>query len=221
VNGQGKDGGGKAIWLVDPIWLYETSQEDDFSQGLEKWSLYTFTNLRLKPGRKQGPQLLEDTAGKGGKVLHIRKSNAEQFTDAAVWNFPMGRRGAVEMKVKIPEGSSGCSISLTDSHRHPNDPEGEKEAMFSYSLKENGSILVKPNSWNILKLKWDMKMRTCAIYLNDEFVQNISQLNDSGMGISYVRFKSLAADGTVDDAGIMLDYINAKVEEVYSLKVFE
>lgn len=162
-----------------------------------------------------GPELIQDANAKGGKVLHIRKAKSDIFGDGAVWNFPMGRKGAVEMKVKIPEGSSGCSISLTDSHRHPNDPNGEKEAMFSFSLKENAPVLLKADNWHTLKLSWDMKRRSCAIYLNDKFIQNISQLNDSGMGISYIRFKSLAEVGTIDNAGLLLDWIKVNAEEDY------
>ena len=162
-----------------------------------------------------GPELIQDANAKGGKVLHVRKAKSDIYGDGAVWNFPMGIKGAVEMKVKMPEGSSGCSISLTDSHRHPNDPNGEKEAMYSFSLKENGSVLLKPDNWHILKLSWDMKGRSCAIYLDDKFIQNISQLNDSGMGISYIRFNSLAEEGTIDNAGLLLDWIKANAEDVY------
>ncbi|MCK5104953.1 MAG: exo-alpha-sialidase, partial [Cyclobacteriaceae bacterium] len=89
VTGQGEHGGGRAMFRISPEWLYETSQEDDFSNGLEKWSCYSFTKLGLKPGRMLGPELLLDEAAKGGKILHVRKAKSEIMGDGAVWNFPM------------------------------------------------------------------------------------------------------------------------------------
>ncbi|MCK4746456.1 MAG: exo-alpha-sialidase, partial [Bacteroidales bacterium] len=71
VTGQGEEAGGRAMFLVSPEWLYEKSMEDDFSGGLEKWSCYTFSDLSHQPGRNMGPELLDDPAAAGCKVLHI------------------------------------------------------------------------------------------------------------------------------------------------------
>jgi len=220
VTGQGEHGGGKSIWIVDPEWLYETKQEEDFLNGLEKWSAYTFSKVRKKPGRILGPHLIDDASAKGGKVLHIRKSDPVLFGDAAVWNFPMGRIGSIEMKIKMPVNSKGTLISLTDCHRHPNDPNGYKNAMFSFLLAENGAIDLKPDKWHLLKLQWNLDARNCEVYIDNEFNTNVPLINESSMGISYIRFNSSVQMGQVDSAGLMLDWIKSVSNSPYSENAF-
>jgi hypothetical protein len=216
VTGQGEHGGGRAIWLVDPRWLYETKQEEDFSNGLEKWSAYTFSNLKQKPGRILGPELLTNISEKGNKVLHIRKDKQDLLGDDAIWNFPMGREGSIEMRIKIPKGSKGHTISLTDCHRHPNDPNGATKAMFSFAIDENSFDAIKPGNWHTVHLKWNMNIRNCELYIDNKFFRNLVQNNDSGMGISYIRFKSLAKEGQVDYGGVFLDWIKSDSKQPYS-----
>lgn len=221
VTGQGEFGGGRAIWLIDPKWLYATDQEEDFSGDLEKWSCYTFTDLKQKPGRVLGPRLLDDPTADNGRVLHVRKDNADRYPDAAVWNFPMGRSGTIEMRVKVPENSKGCEISLIDSHRHPNDRNGITKSMFSFLLHQNGPLPIKPDEWHVVSLKWDMGMFNCSVYVDGEFVNNLRMQNQSGMGISYIRFHSSAGENQIDKAGLKLDWIKTHAEQVHSLDIFE
>lgn len=206
VTGQGEHGGGKAMFRISPQWLYETILEDDFSNGLEKWSCYTFIKLRLKPGRMLGPELIADANAKGGKWLHVRKAKSEAFGDGAVWNFPMGRKGELSMRVKIPEGSNGTAISLSDHHRHPNDPDGEQTAMFTIDSREFGNA-----QWQIATMKWDLDNKKCGLYINEKFHSEMAMFNNTQSGISYLRFRSLAREGTTDLNGIWIDWVKADV----------
>ena len=208
VTGQGEHGGGRAMFRISPEWLYETSQEDDFSNGLEKWSCYSFTKLGLKPGRMLGPELLLDEAAKGGKILHVRKAKSEIMGDGAVWNFPMMRKGELSMRVKAPEGSAGIVIALTDHHRHPNDPDGENTAMFSIDSRKFGDF-----QWQIMTIKWDLDYKKCDLYINENLHSKVSLINDTDNGISYLRFRSLAGDGTTDLNGIWIDWVKADVSD--------
>ncbi len=207
VTGQGEYGGGRAMFLISPEWLYERGLDDDFSGGLEKWSCYTFIKLGQKPGRWQGPELMDDPDAKGGKVLHIRKTDPEIFGDAAVRNFPMERKGKLSMRIKILPGSKGTSISLTDHHRHPNDPAGEKTAMFTLDSKG-----IPEEDWQILTMKWDVDKGKCAVSLNKDPLTVLKMENETGSGISYLRLRSLAEDGTKDDDGMLVDWVKVATE---------
>jgi hypothetical protein len=207
VTGQGEEGGGRAMFLVSPEWLYESTIVDDFSDGLEKWSCYTFSKLGQKPGRNVGPELLDDPTAEGGKVLHVRKAFPELFGDGAVRNFPMGRKGEMKISLKNNPGSQGTAISLTDHHRHPNDPDGEKTAMFTLDSK---SIL--GYEWQVLTLKWDLDNESCKVFLEDKLLTDMKPLNESASGISYLRLRSLAEKGTKDDAGLLVDWVKVNTE---------
>jgi hypothetical protein len=208
VTGQGEQGGGRTMFRISPEWLYETSHEDDFSKGLEKWSCYTFKKLALKPGRIMGPELLPDPEAKGGNILHVRKASSRFPGDGAVWNFPMGRVGELTMRVKVPEGSAGTAIALTDHHRHPNDPDGENTAMFSIDSRE---LAISPQ-WQIVTLKWYLDHNKCDLYVNKQFHSKITMKNSTQTGLSYLRFRSLAQEGETDQDGIWIDWVKAEVE---------
>ena len=207
VTGQGEEGGGRAMFRVSPKWLYETGMKDDFGDGLEKWSCYTFSKLGQKPGRNVGPELLDDPSAKGGKVLHIRKAVPEVFGDGAVRNFPMGRKGEMKIRLKILPGSQGTSISLTDHHRHPNDPDGDKTAMFTLDSKS-----IPGHEWQIVTMKWDLESESCKVYLEDKLLTDMNTENETGSGISYLRLRSLAEKGSKDDAGLMVDWVKVRTE---------
>ena len=207
VTGQGEHGGGKAMFRISPEWLTETSQEDDFANGLEKWSCYTFKELSKKPGRMLGPELLQAEGAKGGKILHVRKADSAIFGDGAVWNFPMGRKGELTMKVKIPKGSAGTAISLSDHHRHPNDPDGEQKAMFTIDSREFGNA-----QWQTVTLKWNLEKQNCDLLIDEKLNSKISLKNRTESGISYLRFRSLADKNAIDNEGILIDWVKVMVE---------
>ena len=217
VTGQGEYGQGRAILLLDPQWLCQTEQKDDFSKGLEKWSCYTFVKLGLKTGRTLGPRLLDDPQAKGGTVLHIRKKYSQCFADGAVWNFPMARRGMVELRVKINPGSNGTVIALTDHHRHPNDPDGENTAMFVTQVGGESGLPLKPACWYTVKLKWDLETKTCIACVDGTKAATLRLKNDTKTGISYLRFRSLAAKEDVDSAGLLVDCVASRSDDPYSL----
>ena len=211
VTGQGERGGGRAILLVDSRWFNETEHEDDFSAGLEKWSCYTFTDIRQKPARTLGPKLLDDVAAAGGKVLHLRKHLAKQRGDGAVWNFPLGRAGTLEMRIRVNPGSYGTTLMLTDHHRHPSDPGGEKTAMFLTHVGTEDGLPLQPNRWHTVALQWDLKSERCTVTVDGKESRTLELQNPTRSGISYVRFRSMARRAEVDTAGLLVDYVKARV----------
>ncbi len=213
VTGQGEHGGGRAVFLVDPKWLYQVEQEDDFSRGLEKWTCYTFTKLGSKPKRMLGPGLEDEPNSKGGKVLHIRKKYAQFPGDGAVWNFPMGRKGKIEMTLMVKEGSKGTAVSLTDHHRHPNDPDGEKTAMFTFRIGGTNGMNLQCNRWHRVILEWDLELNQCEVLVNGKTQKTLHVNTATATGISYIRFRNVAPKNNIDGAGMYLDDIKAAVSD--------
>jgi len=213
VTGQGEHGGGKAMFLIDPTWLEEKMQFDDFSGNLEKWSCYSFTKLGLKPERKLGASIEFDNSAANGKVLLINKDKDDLYADGAVWNFPMGRKGVLTSRIKLNELTKGVSISLTDHFRHPNDKGGDKTAMFTVKFDDAKASKINANEWCLLKMSWDLDLKTCKLYVNDQLVETLNLENETGTGISYVRFRNMASKNDYKDAGLKLDWIDIKVKE--------
>lgn len=212
ATGQGETGM-RAILLLDPAWLYQTQMYDDFSGGLEKWTCYTFTKLGSKPKRILGPGLEDEPNSKGGKVLHIRKKYAQYPGDGAVWNFPMGRKGEIEMTLMVKEGSKGTAVSLTDHHRHPNDPDGEKTAMFTFRIGGTNGMNLQCNRWHRVILEWDLELNQCEVLVNGKTQKTLHVNTATATGISYIRFRNVAPKNDIDGAGMYLDDIKAAVSD--------
>src|SRR5581483_1156413 len=83
----------RAILLLDPAWLDETTQQTDFSHGLDDWSTFGTRGVALVP--KPG------TAGSG--ALKISKPDAAWPT-GAVWNFPAGQSGKLSLRLRLTPG---------------------------------------------------------------------------------------------------------------------
>ena len=119
----------------------------------------------------------------------------------------MGRKGELTTRLKVLPGSQGTAISLTDHHRHPNDPDGDKTAMFTLESK-----LIPEGKWQVVTMKWDLDSGSCTVFLKDELLTELKPANESRTGISYLRFRSLAEEGSKDNAGLMVDWVKVNTE---------
>ncbi|MCK5701425.1 MAG: hypothetical protein KAI29_09740, partial [Cyclobacteriaceae bacterium] len=67
--------------------------------------------------------------------------------------------------------------------------------------------------WQIMTIKWDLDYKKCDLYINENLHSKVSLINDTDNGISYLRFRSLAGDGTTDLNGIWIDWVKADVSD--------
>ena len=178
----------------DPAWLYETSREDDFSDGLENWSTFLYKKGivgHCAYNRAEGARLVPDPAGSGSQVMKIaRPQNDELETpnQGAVWNFPALQKGVFETRVYVPEGSTGGKLSLLDRWFNPGDTTAFRDAMYHFDI-ENLSAGV----WHTLHFEWDLSESSDECKVFDEEGHLIDQLplhRASVNGISYVHFIS-------------------------------
>ena len=212
ATGQGQ--GRIALVRIDPDWIESNHHEDDFSDGLDGWSVF-------KPfgpadyywrNRVQGPGLLPHPTRSGAKVLWVRRPD-EKSGDEAVWNFPAGKRGKLSLRILLPEGSSGGVLALADRFIQPTDPVAEKLESFRLSLSSEGRLgdgptLVK-GRWHTLLLSWDLDNDRCRVTVDGKRSFMLSRLNRTSAGLSYLRLRSAAA--SPDPVGFLIEQVKVDV----------
>lgn len=190
--------------LLDPAWIYETQQATDFSEGIDDWSVF---------GSK-GVELQTDSGITTAKVLSIRKAEAD-WPAGAVWNFPVGSKGRLKLKMKLRAGFGGANLGLTDHFSVPWDVEDHFFNVFNIPLPASGEILpnvkLEPGRWYELLLDWDTAARSCRISVDGKFAGMIED-NRRAEGINYVRFRSLAVR---PDAGLEIGSVGADVSAAW------
>ncbi len=213
VTGQGADR--RKIWLVDPDWLKQTGAEDDFSQGLDDWSVFKPYGepVRAKQARVQGAELVDHPTKPGAKVLHVRRPD-DKDGDEAVWNFPCGREGKAAVKLLLQPGCQGVSLALADRYIQPNDAAGREKELFRLSIAADGRFrdaadALNFGEWYTLTFDWDLDEKVCNVLLDDQPVYSLPMLNaePNSPGISYLRLHSTAKG--IDTAGMLVENVRA------------
>jgi hypothetical protein len=214
MTGQGATGR-HLIWF-DPVWLYETSSFSDFSDGLEQWS--AFTEFGPASGwwrdRHLGPEVVDHPDEPGAKVLHLNNPEA-QDGDGAVWNFPLGTRGEVAVRLRLTEGSQAAHIALNDRFFNPTDDAGEEGAVVAVRIDANRTIVgtgttLEADQWYTLAIRWDLWEERATLLVDEVAVAELPILNPTENGISYLRLR--APDVVVPDPdGFYVDWARAEI----------
>jgi hypothetical protein len=190
-------GEGRSLFAVDPTWLDETTQHDDFASGeIEPWSTY---------GTK-GAELVSADGAKDGKALAIRKADSD-WPCAAVRNFPGGASGSVKLRVLMEPGFGGASIQLTDHFSVPFDLE---DWFFStYELRAGPDGPIKPGRWTDVELRWDGDKRAAQVLVDGRTVSTLAA-NRAGAPLSYLRIRPLCIDQ--EKARLLVDEVHVEVK---------
>ena len=190
TTGQGK--GRVVVVNVDPDWLCETHQQTEFSDGLDDWSTFGTRGVELTPHPDDAER----------QVLSIARIDIE-WPAAAVWNFPMARKGGLGLRIRLSEGFGGGSIVLTDHFSTPFDPEDEQNAVYSLRIGDRGlgdsDARIAPGCWCELGLSWDADKRECAWSLDGREMGTLPMRRESD-GPCYLRLKATgdAGSGTME-----------------------
>ena len=212
ITGQGH--GRRNVLRIDPRWLDETEQEDDFSGGLDGWSVFTAFGepVRYWRNRKQGAQLVDHPTRAGAKCLHLRRAD-ENPPDGAVWNFPAGRKGRLMLKLMPGEGFAGASIALADRFIQPTDDVGEKKVLFRLPIRPDGGLPGGPRletgRWHSVELAWDLEAGQCRVLVDGEPAAELARSSDQCAAVSYLRLRSTAE--TIDPAGFLVERVHVQV----------
>jgi len=121
TTGQGK--GRVCIVRIDPEWLAEEGHQWPLPgvDPSEDWSVFGCRGVDFGPGREGAPQ------------LSLARAEAE-WPAAAVWNFPLARRGHLQLRLRARAGFGGALLMLTDHFSVPFDPEDLLDAVLAVHL---------------------------------------------------------------------------------------
>jgi hypothetical protein len=194
--------------------LEETCQEDDFSRGLDGWTV--FTSFGPASGwwrdRSPGPQLVGHPCRPGAKALHVRRPDRRDG-DGAVWNFPIGRQGRIAVRFRLQPGCQGVSFALADRMIQPTDDVGEKKVLFRLPIAVDGRIpngpVLEPGRWYTLGLHWDLDRQCCEVLVDGRPAGSLPALSKTSPGVCYLRLRSTAP--AKDPAGMLVESVQAHV----------
>jgi len=179
-SGQGE--GRRALVLLDPDWLCETAQTDNFREGLEEWSVFGATGIQLE-AHPDSPNR---------NVLRVSNPDGD-MPAAAVRNFPLAERGELSVRIQIPEGGTGAMVILTDHFSVPFDPEDGLHSLFNLEIAGDNGVPrdddSTPDRWLALDLAWDCAKRECRVSIDGQEKRTLPQLRDS-LGPCYLRLRA-------------------------------
>ena len=193
-------GGTGGMWLLrfNPEWLLETSRKTDFSSGAEGWTSF---------GTK-GVQIVAHPEKPGARALQISKPDRD-WPSAAVWNFPNGMNGRVQIRLKLNPGFAGARIGLTDHFSVPFDPEDQYHNLFNLDFGPNGKLPqgeISPGQWHDLELNWNVVKQECRV-LVDGIEAGTLPMQRRTSGVNYLRVHSTVDH--IDMAGLLIDNVDA------------
>ena len=194
-------GGGEYILHLNPNWLDETVQKDDFSSGLDQWSTFGTRGVSLAPNPNQP----------GKMALEIRKADPE-WPAAAVWNYPMGRKGDLRLRLLLKPGFAGARIGITDHFSVPLDPLDVNYNLYNLAIGSAGEVSsssrLRLGHWYTVDIEWDGDKSQARVIADGKFIADIPQTRMS-VGASYLRVVSTAPAGP--DAGLLIESVRADV----------
>jgi len=202
----GQAGDSDDWWFVvvhaDPGWLYATRLEDNFSTDLKGWSSF---------GTK-GVQLTASPEKPGAQVLEIAKPE-QDWPGATVWNFPMGRKGVLNLRLFLKPGFRGVRIGLTDHFSVPFEDLDGIYNPYSLEILPNGKLAegnLEPGRWHNLQFAWDCDKQEARVLSDGHQLAVLRQTRET-LGLNYLRLVSTADPS--DPAGLLVESVNVDVSQ--------
>ncbi len=212
VTGQGNR---RTTILVDPDWLTEKQQADDFSTGLGAWHVWKHFGPASGFWRDRcvGPRLVAHPTQANASVLFIRRPDSRD-ADCASWNFSGRDKGRLELRVFPKRGFAGMDVSLNDRFFNPGDERGESDAVFRLQIPADGqltkTISLAVDAWSTLSFQWDLSEATCKVQVNGHRSLVLPRQGDAFGGVSYLRLRS-RANGR-DKAGCLVESVRVAAD---------
>lgn len=193
---------GRNIYRLDPDWIMEAEQKENFSTGLGTWSTF---------GTK-GVEVIPHPQKKGVKVMSLRKSNTD-WPSGSVWNFPSGQKGHLKLRIMLQKNFGGTQLGLTDYFSVPFDDLDVYYNMFNLGINKDGSLegsntKLVPDHWYDLVLNWDCEKGNSQVLVDEVPVKTLD-IQRRSPEVSYLRLRSKSLDV---DQGMLVESVEVKVD---------
>jgi hypothetical protein len=192
------------MWLMrfNPEWLCEAGRMTNFSSGAEGWNSFGTKGIEMVPHPKKT----------GARALRLRKPDAD-WPSAAVWNFPNGVRGRLQIRLKLYPGFAGARVGLTDHFSVPFDPEEPYHNLFNLNIGPEGALQrsqMTPGQWHTLQLDWNCAKQECHVLVDGRPAETLAMRRQT-TGVNYLRLTSTV--DAVDTAGVLIESARARISD--------
>lgn len=198
----------RKMLLFDVDWLNETERRDDFSDGLQQWSVFSYYKGIVGHcgyNRMQGCDLTTD--GKL-RVRYIRNDSLLTSRRGAVWNFPALRRGRFSVSVCFLDACENAQLLLNDRWFNPTDSTAAHFAPFVIPFSRK-SLKINDDKPHTVCVEWDLDTANpvAVVFVDNRKRLRIPLSNASLHGLSYVHFLS---DNRENDNGFVVEWVKTE-----------
>ena len=201
----GQNPASRRLIVFDVRWLYETSRTCDFRHGYAGLSNFLYVKslscgMRGWAGhhawnRVDGAAMVRDpdtdrtTTREVLQICRIRNPRLVSERQGAVWNFPAGRKGRVEIDCRID--GCGFRLSLCDHWMNPCDE--RMEELSPLSVPVEADLLGGTGRWTTVAVEWDMDSGLAVLSCGSTSKRFRLRLDGcSPYGLSYLHLQTLA-----------------------------
>ena len=190
--------------VFDPKWLLETSRSEDFRNGLRNVSDHLYVKGPMCGARGwaghcawnrvHGARLVIDPdlpENQREVVSLVRRRDDGLVSDlpGMAWNFPAARKGTVTVEARLPAGSEGFRLVLSDHWFNPCDRYASEHAEVAFPV--TGSV-VPVDKWALLTVCWDCDAGRFSLCVDGKTVAEREFGNAPRFGLSYLHLQLLA-----------------------------
>jgi len=204
----------RSLLVFDPGWLLETRRQSDFANGLDDWSVQGFRKgIRghCSLNRYESCTLVSHPDVGKRRVLNVRNSARDDALfprGGATWNFPAGRTGYVETRIRLQPGFGGARLCLLDRWLNPTDPTAASFAMAHLDVAASGQLSL--NQWYTLRFTWPSANAGAQIEvtLDGQPFTTLPSTRTAHHGVSYLHFQSTSPE---HDTGLLVESVRAEI----------
>jgi hypothetical protein len=188
-------GQGRGLYRLDPDWLQETTQSDNFAMGLDGWSHYG----------TRGVSVIEDASASNGRALLLQAAS-DGWETGAVWNFPMGEQGTLRLRARTGSIAGRFLLMLTDHFSTPFDLQDRFHSLYNLELGGDG-VHLAADRWNELELRWDNAAGVCQVEMEGQAIGTLPLLRRSS-GACYLRLRAI---GPGQSGALLVDAVTVEI----------
>ena len=204
----------RKLVIMDLRWLYEKERRSDLARdGTRDWSTHQYINKIVGHcgyNRKPGAQVESGAL----RVLRVDDRSLTNQNQGATWNFPTGKSGTFETRIRLEKGSAGIQLALADRWFNPTDPTVAQFASFVLEVDgegqtRTGNRLLTPGQTHTLSLAWSTTGDATITLDGRATGITIPRQHACPSGISYAHFYNPATE--TDPAGFSIFSARATV----------